>query len=174
MSDFELLRDLRALRGDEQPERDLWPAIAMRLPDPAAAAAPPARTPSAPVRWAMAAAVLLAAGVFTLATRAPSPSSTGAPLAEHPARADRDSPRLVFEQARQLRSEYSSVRGELDRDGDALSPTADPARYAADRQLAQASGELMKALAQQPNSPYLLRLLRRTEDARLRLSRPTA
>ncbi len=171
MSDFELLRDLRALRRDEPPTRDLWPEIATRLADPAVAEPTPERSRPAPLRWAMAAAVLLAAGAITWAMKAPTPA---APAVARQASGERDSPRFVFEQAREMRSEYSTLRGELDRGGDALSPTADPARYAADRQLAQASGELMKALALQPNSPYLLRLLRRTEDARLRLSRPTA
>lgn len=174
MSDFELLRDLRALRGDESPARDLWPEIATRLADPADAEPTPERSPSAPLRWAMAAAVLLAAGAIAWTMKAPMPAAPVAPSVAREAPVDRDSPRFVFEQARQMRSEYSTLRGELDRGGEALSPTADPARYAAERQLAQASGELMKALALQPNSPYLLRLLRRTEDARLRLSRPTA
>lgn len=174
MSDFELLRDLRALRADEQPVRELWPEIAARLSEQEAVAAPPLRSATAPLRWAMAAAVLLAAGVIAWTMRAPAPGLPAAPTLAQRAPVERDSPRLVFEQARQMRSAYSTLRGELDRSGEALSPTTDPARYAADRQLAQASGELMKALAMQPNSPYLLRLLRRTEDARLRLSRPTA
>lgn len=174
MSDFELLRDLRALRGDETPARDLWPEIATRLSEPAVADVAPPRAPASPRRWAMAAALLLAAGAIAWTMKTPNPGAPTSPAVAAQPPVDRDSPRLVFEQARLLRSEYSEVRGALDRSGEVLSPTADPVRYSADRQLAQASGELMKALALQPNSPYLLRLLRRTEDARLRLSRPTA
>jgi hypothetical protein len=172
MSEFELLRGLRDLRRDEEPTRDLFPAIAARLDDPQSLERHP-RSRSARARpWAIAATLaVVSASASWLAWQQ---RGVDTPAAQTVAKAERESPRLMFDEARRLRAEFSDVRSQWGRVSEAPPLRDDVNRYTADRQLAFASGELMKALAVQPNSPYLLRLLRRTEEARLRNSRPTA
>src|SRR5690606_20066593 len=67
MNDFELLRDLRALRVPRQPRNDLWSGIATRIETPAARQAGPARRRWFPLAAAASVALAVSAGVFSIA-----------------------------------------------------------------------------------------------------------
>jgi hypothetical protein len=152
MNDFELLRDLRALRRPVEPATDLWPAIGARIG--AAAARRPRRA-----MWpeAMAAGVVLGIGLLlALPLRAP----------EAPATASAAGLPWSVREARSLDAAYAGALREAR--GIAPPPSAELAR--AERELDAAQRALEHALAQQPDAVHLLELLRRTHEQRLRLA----
>ena len=148
---------LRGLRQDRDPGSDLWPGIEARI-----GALPQASTPLVPRRrWAwpmaMAASMLLSAGVVWQMRTA------DAPVVE-PA-ADTHVASLVQREASTLTVQYQAALRELE-----FQPAPanwQPGLEALDRSAA----EIRSALQQNPDSRLLLQRLRGTYTRRLALSR---
>lgn len=139
---------LRALRQDAAPARDLWPGIAARL-----AAQPPARKPQ---RWlrpvALAASLVLAIGAVGWFSRTNDVASA---------------PTLVQREAEGLTLQYQAALQEVQAPTPAsLRPTVE----ALDRDAAL----IRAALARDPDSVRLLEQLRRTYAHRLALAQRMA
>lgn len=166
---------LRALRQERAPARDLWPDIAARLPAHDAATTRPPHTPRWLAPTAMAASLLLVVGVLgwnsplrPVGTPLP-PSADPAvadaarPGAQGPGAASASMPVLVLEAAgltRQYQAAFDEI-GVLPVDG-----SLHPAIAELDR-----SAELiLDALTEQPDSRRLLDQLHRTYARRLTLS----
>ena len=149
---------LRGLRQDRDPARNLWPGIEARIH-----ALPQASVPVSPTkRWAwplaMAASMLLSAGVAWQMRPAEAPAA--APAAEQVVAAT-----LVQREATTLTVQYQAALRELD-------VQAMPAGWqqgvdALDR----SAVEINDALKRDPNSRLLLERLRATYSRRLALSR---
>ncbi|MFT4196714.1 MAG: hypothetical protein QM601_02160 [Pseudoxanthomonas sp.] len=155
--DFHLRRQLRALRQDIEPARDLWPGIQARLPA-ASARAKPGRW------WPLALAVSLAlaavlgwqlrpsrpAGPALAADAAPAAADAGAPIRGEAMRMARDYQIALAQlQPRRVPGELAPALGELDRSAD----------------------QILSALDHDPHSRVLLDTLRSTYDRRLALTR---
>lgn len=136
---------LRALRRDEVPARDLWPELATRLP---------ARVGTSSRRrspWrAVAASLLFATGAVGVWHAAPSVQPAQAPLA--------------LQEAERMGREYRVALRQLPDAG--ASPTLAPAIGELDRSAA----DIRRALAHDPDSRLLLDQLRRTYSRRLELT----
>jgi hypothetical protein len=158
MSDFELLRDLRAMRQPVPPDADLWPAIAARIAPDAARASRGRRM------WpeALAASVLLGVGLAMMIVRS-GPAGDPATLA------DGGMPWSLRE-AVALDASYAGALREARRDA----PQPGPEWARAERELDGAQRAIEDALAQQPDAVHLLGLLRRTHEQRLRLAQRQA
>ena len=149
---------LRGLRQDRDPGRDLWPGIEARIH-----ALPPASLPASPPRrWAwplaMAASMLLSAGVAWQMRPADAPP-VAAPTGEAVAAT------LVQREATTLTVQYQAALRELE-----FQPAPanwQPGLDALDRSAA----EIRSALEQNPDSRLLLERLRETYTRRLALSR---
>jgi hypothetical protein len=152
--DFQWRRQLRDLSGPVQPQRDLWLDIASRI---AAEQAAPAQEPAPrrrrwPVAFAAAASVALAvlvAGVLQQRTAPQMP-----PLATHPA--TRLDPAAAIAAAE---TQFRQVRPQ------------DPRLAAAAVELDAAADEIRQMLQQQPDAVFLVGLLNRTNERRLKLAR---
>ena len=149
---------LRALRRDELPVTDPWPAIAGRL---ASARAEPLATPAPrPVgpRWgvpvALAATLALALGFAGWWQAAPSPSA----------------PSLVQREATGLTLQYQAALAEVDA---AATPSTLAVQPAFD-ELDHSARLILDALARDPDSRLLLEQLRRTYSHRLALAQRVA
>jgi len=178
MNDFELLRDLRAMRQPATPACDLWPQIAARIAPQSqstqaqstqAQSTPPQATlPPRRVMWpeALAASVMLGLGVLLAISsgdRAPGPAFTA------PATASTELPWSVRE-AIALDAAYAAALEEARHS--APPPAKELVR--AEREIDAAQRALEDALAQQPEAVHLLDLLRRTHEQRLRLAQRQA
>ena len=149
---------LRGLRQDRDPARDLWPGIEARIH-----ALPQASAPvSPPRRWAwplaMAASMLLSAGVAWQMRPAEAP--VAAQVTDV-----RVAATLVQREASTLTVQYQAALRELD-----FQPAPanwQPGLEALDRSAA----EIRSALQQNPDSRLLLERLRETYTRRLALSR---
>lgn len=139
MNDFEIQRDLRRMNTPREPQRDLWAGIATRIE------ATPMVVARAP-RWrkpafaAAAGIVLAVAGLATLRMQTPA------------------TPSFAAEDARAL------LRAVKTR-----APNDDPRLLAAAIVLDSAHAELQQALAQHPDSPFLVDLLNHTQARREKL-----
>ncbi|MEO7936582.1 MAG: hypothetical protein ABIR27_10030 [Dokdonella sp.] len=150
MTDFELRRDLRDLRGPREPQRDLWPEIAGRI-------AADSRLDQEPVRrrrrWPLAVAagiaMMIGVGVFSLALRDRADSAANSSLAEQS--------RLDVGQQIQRAREQAAL--------------SDPRLVSAEVVLDAASSELDHALSQQPDATFLVGLINRTNAQRRKLAR---
>ena len=150
---------LRGLRQDRDPGRDLWPGIEERIH-----ALPQASVPvSPPRRWAwplaMAASMLLSAGVAWQMRPAEAPAAAQATAYQAVAAT------LVQREATTLTVQYQAALRELD-----FQPAPanwQPGLDALDRSAA----EIRSALQQNPDSRLLLERLRETYTRRLALSR---
>ena len=150
LTDDALRWQLRALRQDVPPSRDLWPDIATRL----AAVPQNATTPSRRGRvmpFALAASVLLAVTVTWQLQRAPSGDV------------------LIQREAAALTRDYTGALAQLDRQVIA-SPEIAPALHTLDESAAQ----IRHAIAKEPNAHFLLDQLRRTYARRLELTQRAA
>ncbi|HET7845447.1 MAG TPA: hypothetical protein VFL14_14920 [Xanthomonadales bacterium] len=169
MSEFELRRRLRELPREREPRVDLWPGIAARLGAQPAVAAPAARP--RPARYlAMAAALVLAAtgGWLGVALR-------GEGQAPASSVATRDASAWPVAQADAMEESYrgaftASFGGQ--RQVALARYVASPDVLAAERELDAAQRQLEIALRVDPDSVYLLDLLRQTHAQRARLYRP--
>lgn len=143
---------LRALRQDIAPQRELWPRIAERIAELPQQPVQPRR--EAPVRlrrilpYAMAASLLLALGV-TWQALMPSPTPGEVPLRRDAALITR---------------EYQAALAQMSQAP--LHPEIAPALQDLDRGAAQ----ILSAIDRDPNSRYLLDQLRRTYARRLALT----
>ena len=153
---------LKGLRQDTPPTRDLWPGIAARiagLPQPAADT--PAGeagtirrtttwTRAAPRRlmpWAMAASMLLAVGFLWQATHLTSPQEP-----------------LIRKEAAQLTRDYQGALAQIQ------GAEAHPELGGALQELDRSAEEILAALDRAPNTRFLLEQLRRTYAKRLALT----
>ena len=149
---------LRGLRQDRDPGRDLWPGIEARIH-----ALPQASVPvSPPRRWAwplaMAASMLLSAGVAWQMRPADAP--VAGPTVE-----ERVAVTLVQREASTLTVQYQAALRELE--FQPVPANWQPGLDALDRSAA----EIRSALQQNPDSRLLLERLRETYTRRLALSR---
>lgn len=149
---------LKGLRQDIPPTRDLWPGIAARiaeLPQPAEAvpASPDADTirtrggPRRLVPWAMAASVLLTVGFLWQATHLTPPQEP-----------------LIRQEAVQLTRDYQGALAQIQ------GAEAHPELGGALRELDRSAEEILAALDRAPNTRFLLEQLRRTYAKRLALT----
>ena len=149
---FHWRRGLRDLSGAVQPQRDLWLDIAARIqaeaPPVAAIGAAPRRRRI--VAWALAASVALAAVLAgTVQLQQPAaPPQAAVPVKSDPAAAIA----AVDRQFKQVR-------------------TQDPRLAAASVELDAAADEIRQMLQQQPDAVFLVGLLNRTNERRLKLAR---
>lgn len=151
---------LRALRRDEPPSRDLWPDIVVRLQQPAVAAARPRRRWIAPV--ALAATLVIALGASgllgdDLPLRLPSTMSASTVTVVQ---------REVAGLARHYDAALNEVAIAQVEPGTALQSTLD--------ELDRSLSLIHYALSQDPDSRLLLEQLRRTYSHRLALAQRVA
>lgn len=150
---------LRGMRREIEPARDLWPGIAARLIPQAPEV--PARPTRLRARWlaptAMAASVLLVAGTFGWALRGPAGSGVTAAAP----------PTLVQQEAEGLTREYQAALAEMR----LTTPVAAvPAGLAPTIESLDRDAALIRdALRRDPDSVRLLEQLRRTYAHRLAL-----
>jgi len=153
--DANLRLQLRGLRRDIEPARDLWPGIVARI------AQAPVRTRRPPVQryapWALAASLVLAVGVAW--KMQPPPPPAGTPSAEA---------RLLAGEADAMTREYDAALREVQasRPGAAAAVAA-----AALQELDRSALQIRGALDQDPGARYLLERLRHTYTLRLELTR---
>ena len=143
-SDEALRWQLRALRQDMPPTRDLWPGIAAKL---AAAPVPSGRRTRRVAPFALAASVLLAVTVTWQLQRAPEGDA------------------LIQREAAAMTRDYIGALAQMDAQAKA-SPDYAPALHALD----QSAAEIRHAIATDPNARFLLEQLRRTYARRLALT----
>ena len=145
---------LQGLRGEIQPQADLWPGIAARM-----ASAPQRPATHRPVSarsrrfapWAMAASVLLVVGmVWHMAPASHQSVAQGNPL--------------VRQQAVAMAFDYESAIARLQ--GTQMHPEMHGALGELDRSAAQ----ILTAIDRDPNAAFLLEQLRRTYARRLQLT----
>ena len=147
LSDDALRWQLRALRQDAPPSRDLWPDIAAAL---AAAPQKPVAAPASRRRvapFALAASVLLAVTMTWQLQRTPEGDA------------------LIQREAAAMTRDYSGALAQMDAQARA-SPDYAPALHALD----QSAAEIRHAIATDPQARFLLEQLRRTYARRLALT----
>lgn len=154
IGEAELRMALHALRRDIEPEHDLWPGIAARLPAQRQA---PARRLQRMWPLALAASMLLALG---LAWQGGSPQAVR-PVVVAPAAAELPLPR----EAEAMAMHYQAALRELD--VQAIPASWQPGLEALDHSAKQ----ILAALRQSPESVRLLEQLRQVYSRRLALSR---
>lgn len=150
MTDFELRRSLRELRGPREPMQDLWPQIARQIADGFETAGVPARR-RARLPLAIAAGLVMAVGVGLFS------------LSRH-------------EHVDTIASGSDALRSELDvgrqiQRARELAASGDPRLASAEVVLDVASSELDHALDQQPDAIFLVGLINRTHAQRRKLAR---
>lgn len=143
---------LRALPGEIDPPRDLWPGIASRLEPPARTSRPARRTWLA--GFAVAASLCLAVGLaWQLRTPTTAPSSAQTLRAE-----------LVRREADALTQEYYAALREFE--GAPVPEALQPTIATLDR----SAQDIRGAIAADPGAVFLLDQLRRTYTHRLSLT----
>lgn len=155
---------LRALRREQMPERDLWPEVVASLAQPApgpASLRPAPRSMRPAGRWpvplALAATLAMAVGALGWWQRSPQSES--------------DSPTTVQQEAEGMTRQYRAALAQL---ADAA-PAAEPsALQSAFDELDRNAGLILEALAHDPDSRLLLQQLRRTYAHRLALAQRVA
>jgi hypothetical protein len=159
--DADLLMQLRGLRGEQLPARDLWPGIAARIAQASHQAPDAARTvvPLRPGRarrlapFALAASLVLAVGVAWQLR-----PGLGLPPADAGGA-------MLERQAQALTREYEGALRELQAAGAPVAPAG-----AALQELDRSAQQIRTALARDPDARFLLDQLRRTYDKRLELT----
>ena len=171
---------LRGLRREQPPVRDLWPDIAARLP-PRDAITPPRR----PAHWlapvAMAASLLLVVGVLGWNTPlrpagSPSPAAATPSLARAaetaptvvPGTAATAPPSMLALETAGMARQYQAAFDEIG------AMPADSSLHPAFAELARNAELILRALSEQPDSRLLLERLQRTYARRLALSQRLA
>ena len=148
MKEIDLRWQLRQLPREMEPARELWPAIEAAIGH---------RRARAPARWmlglAMAASVLLAAGLFWKESSDSPPVST-----------EQLEARIVSQESRAITHEYQSALQQYD--GAPIAAEMSPSLTALDRSVAQ----IQSAIAADPDSVFLLEQLRKTYSMRLALT----
>lgn len=155
--DAALRLSLRGLRQDRDPGHDLWPGIEARIRALPQVHAPASRQRS-PWPLAMAASMLLAAGVAWQMRPAEVPLRRGE---------GRVAATLVQREASTMTVQYRAALRELD-----VHPAPAPASWQPGlAELDRSAAEIRSALQQNPDSRLLLERLRETYTRRLALSR---
>lgn len=157
--DASLRLQLRGLRRELAPQRDLWPGIAARL-----STAPAASRRKSPHRFAplaLAASLLLALGVAW---------QMQPPVGDAPA--SRASAGLIDREAEAMTREYRAALRELQA-STPPSGTPQPVQPAL-RELDRSARQIRTALARDPDARFLLERLRRTYSLRLELTQRAA
>lgn len=154
--DGHLRLQLRGLRREVQPARDLWPQLAQRLAQAPQRASDVTRRPRWVPALALAASLVLAVGVAWQLGPMPAPDPSA---------------RLIQHEAQAMTREYRAALSELERSAPPAdaSPVA-PALHDLDRSAAQ----IRTALARDPDARFLLERLRRTYAQRLALTQRAA
>lgn len=151
---------LRALRRDEPPSRDLWPGIAARLQQPAVAAASARRRWIPPVALAATLAIAVgASGLLREGLPGRSPRSAATVQAS-----------VVQREAAGLARQYDAALSEVATAQGEPSPAMKSTLDELDRDLSL----ILYALSQDPDSTLLLDQLRRTYSHRLALAQRDA
>lgn len=157
---------LRGMRKDLPPARDLWPQIGKRI---SATPAVQARRQRPRQRWAplaLAASLLLAVGLAWQLRPLPGTSNGSIPRATQLA-AGQPSSRLLDREAEAMSREYGAALSEL-RAATPLPST--PTQTAALQELDRSVAQIRSALARDPDARFLLDRLRRTYAQRLALT----
>lgn len=161
---------LRGLRRDLPPGRDLWPGIADRLA--AGAPVPAPRRTRSPRRWAplaLAASLLLAVGVaWHLQPPPAAPAGGGGGRLAGSGAGPDPSDALIPREARAMSLEYRAALDEMRVAGGR--PRADGHAAEALRELDRSALQIRDALARDPGASFLLERLRRTYEQRLALT----
>lgn len=146
MTDFEIQRRLRDLRGPVEPSHDLWPGIATRLNSVPAPALAPRRRHRLPVALAAGLTLAALAGVLAVALqRQPAPT----PIAAADPATLPGVGRVALDQI----------------------PGNDPRLAGATLVIDSAQAQLEAAIEQQPEAVFLVGLLNRTHAQRMKLER---
>lgn len=168
--DDRLRWQLRGLRRDLPPQRDLWPQIGARIAATPAAAVPHRRTSWRWAPLALAASLLLAVGLAwqlrPLPDVAPGPVTVATQSA-----ASSPIPRLLDREAQAMTLEYGAALDELQ--AAAPQSTPPPTTAAALLELDRSAAQIRDALARDPDARFLLDRLRRTYARRLALTQRT-
>ncbi|QDH70833.1 hypothetical protein [Marilutibacter alkalisoli] len=154
---------LRGLRQEHAPGRDLWPGIANRLPPRDAIAAAPRRRKRWPAPLAMAASLLLVVGMLVLGRPGwddlRSPDNTAPQVADAAT-----APSPLARETAGLSEQYQAAFREI-----GPVPDDNPMRPVID-ELDRNASQILTALAEQPDSRLLFEQLRRTYARRLAVS----
>ena len=149
---------LRGLRREEQPQHDLWPAIAQRIastPQMASAPSQPAWQRFAP----MATAAVLALAIGLTWQLRPAQHAAADPAAA-----------LLAQEADAMTREYQAALHELDGSASVAANKATPDLRELDRSAAQ----IRTAMTRDPDARFLLERLQRTYARRLALTQRIA
>lgn len=147
-----LRRQLPGLRRDIEPRGDLWPRIAATIAATSQEAAAPRKArPRRFAPWAIAASVLLAAGLFW---QLPPPARPG----------DAEPDPLIRRQAVSMALDYERALAHLQQAG------IHPEMHAALGELDSSVAQILAAIDHDPDAPFLLEQLRRTYARRLQLT----
>lgn len=158
--DAGLRLQLRGLRREHEPTRDLWPGIAARLGAPATAPRS-GNNASRYAPWALAASLVLSVGIAWRMQPPPAPAP-GTPTSAAPGSLSMD------READAMTREYHAALRELQ--------ASAPGRSAASpeqpvlRDLDQSARQIRTALARDPDARFLIERLRRTYSLRLELT----
>lgn len=158
--DASLRLQLRGLRHDHEPARDLWSGIAARIATPATAS-PRRSNASRYAPWALAASLVLSVGIAWRMQPPPAPApGTSASSAPGSVSMDREADAMTREYHAALRELQASTP---DR------PAASPEQPVL-RDLDQSARQIRTALARDPDARFLLERLRRTYSLRLEIT----
>lgn len=154
-----LRMQLRALRRDQEPARDLWSGIAARIATPGAAS-PRRRHASRYAPWALAASLVLSVGIAWHLRPPPAPGTHAASRVPGSLSMDREADAMTREYHAALREMQASMPGR---------PAGRPEQPAL-RELDQSARQIRTALARDPDARFLLERLRRTYSLRLEIT----
>ncbi|MGQ0800026.1 MAG: hypothetical protein ACT4NL_07955 [Pseudomarimonas sp.] len=165
MNEFELRRQLRELRREREPSRDLWAGIAERI---ASESAPVSASPGLSRHHWLAPALAASAVFAALLIGVTNSSKDGRDGTSNPRQPQyAESASLLSRNADGLALEYRAALT-------SLPPVPVPSELQTTlNQLDSSAEQLQVALRQQPQSKFLLGQLRRVYARRLQLSRPT-
>ncbi len=178
--DARLRWQLRGMRQDLPPQRDLWPQIAARITSPRAgstvAKAPHRRAAlrRALPRWtplALAASLLLAVGLAWQLRPLPE-GMAPAPVQTAQSSARRASAKLLPREADAMAREYGAALQELQ--AATPQPLQPRVETAALQELDRSADQIRDALRRDPGARFLFERLRRTYAQRLELTRRNA
>ncbi len=168
---------LRGLRRDALPQRDLWAGIAERISAQAGTAPAVQAAPSnvislrsRPLGWlAMAASVAIAVGIgWQLRPAALQQTSQPEPFAQTSAHPSDPTATLLSREAAAMTWEYKAALREIDAQ---KNPVADARAL---RQLDRSAAQVRSALAQDPEARFLLERLQKLYAQRLALTQRLA
>jgi len=165
---------LRGLRRDATPQRDLWPGIAGRISAeaertaPSHVVAPPARNNKRFAWLAMAASITLAVGIGWQLRPSSPIQSTAPSIAQTLPHPGNPTAALIAREANAMTWEYKAALREIDAHN---TPVADARAL---RQLDRSAALVRSALTQDPDARFLLDRLQKLYAQRLALTQRLA